>query len=187
MRIPCPHSREITGQDLGPKLCSLRGGMMKIKSSCFLTLSNASKLFFFFSNVMLELLQKPRFPQKLFLSVGDCVRQCSPGSPGPQLRGAGAGSWTIAGSTVRTKVCMPTTSHIGGQDFAWVPWCMVLPSTAPTNHFCLWMDVESTLLRGQPKTKENLLFHHDANVTSLKTHFGPICLAMPAEELERKE
>ena len=42
---------------------------------------------------------------KALLSMGDCVRLCSPGASEPWPRGAGAGSWATARSTGKTKVC----------------------------------------------------------------------------------
>ena len=68
--------------------------------------------------------------------MGNCLRQCSPGAPGPWPRGAGASSQSIAGSTVgstaSTEVCMPITQCTGGRDSSQVPWLMVLDPIAPT-------------------------------------------------------
>ena len=66
-------------------------------------------------NSVLKLLHwKPRLPERLFFSVGDCLRQGSPGALGLWLREPGASSWTASWSTARTKVCKPITQCAGG-------------------------------------------------------------------------
>lgn len=50
---------------------------------------------------------------KALLPVEDRLRQRSPGAPGPQPRGPGGSSRATAGSTARTKVCIPVTQRMG--------------------------------------------------------------------------
>ena len=70
---------------------------------------------------------------KAFVSmVLCCPNQNSPGFPWMQPQGAEVCSPTPAGSTASTEACLPFTWLTGGQDFSWVPWCIVLSYTIPT-------------------------------------------------------
>lgn len=69
---------------------------------------------------------------KALLCVDDCMRQCSPGIPRPQPRGAGDSSWATTGSTAGTEVCMPITRCTERRDCSQFPWSVVVYTTAPT-------------------------------------------------------
>ena len=61
------------------------------------------------------------------LTMSGCLKKCSIGTPGLQPRGVGPGSWTLAGSTARTEVCMHTVQCLG-KSFPMLlqKWCWIL-------------------------------------------------------------
>ena len=81
----------------------------------------------------------------------DCLKECFPGSPGPQPRGARARSRVNEGSSTGIKICMPITSYIGGWDSSWIPCYMVLIPQLPQRHYCLLIDAKLLLLWGRQK------------------------------------
>ena len=129
---------------LGPELCCLRGGVMQKK---FPMCPNS---FFFLLLLHWCARTSPRetsTPANAFLSVGDCLSQCFPGSPGPHLTGAGAGSWATVGSAARTRglVCLLPDARAGETCLgSHGIWCWV-PEFSQW-HFCLWMDAKLLLL-----------------------------------------
>lgn len=63
------------------------------------------------------------------LSIGDCLREYS---PGPHPRGDETSLQAAAGSTVGTKVCIPITRCSPGRDSFQGPWHMILDPIAPS-------------------------------------------------------
>lgn len=105
---------------------------------------------------------------RALLSLGDYLRQSSPGTPRLWLRWAGAGPQTTSGSTARTEVYVPITQSIGGWHTFWVPQHRVLDPRAPPVTFvhswmwncCRW-----------GREVRNILFSHLANFTLLVTKY----------------
>lgn len=116
---------------------SQRRGDMDAKSYCSFYLLQCIQTPIYLFIYLIFLLWCPR-PSKLenctstkaVLFMNDCLRHCFPGALGLWLKGSGACLWPTAVVTAGTKVCMPVIQCITGQDFSWVPWCMV--PTAPT-------------------------------------------------------
>ena len=60
----------------------------------------------------------------------------------------------------------------------------MLDPIAPTKALLSMYGCQINVVEGT--NKKTGTFYHDAHVTSLKTHFGPVCLTMSAGEGEKK-
>ena len=94
-----------------PELCSLEGGMLWVKSSCFFYPVQGFKLTFFFFFFLLQ--QFPRTSletwasTKSFALVGNFLRQSLPGVPRLRQRRTAAGLWTLQGPQAGPRfVCL---------------------------------------------------------------------------------
>ena len=93
--LTCPHF-PLWEKSLGPELCFLGGRVTWVKSgySSFpLQCVQTCIYIFLFQQCAGTLPLETWASTKVFLLVGDCLRQCSPGAPRLQARGAGA-AWS---------------------------------------------------------------------------------------------
>lgn len=113
----------------------------KIKLFLFLSLMCQNLYFFFFFTLHWSSGTSPLesfTSTKALLSVSDCLRQCSPKSPGLWLRGAGASSQDTAGSMASTEICILLPSTWMGKAF--YGSCGILCSIPQLlQRYCGWM------------------------------------------------
>lgn len=114
LTLPCRRNHRRRGSLLALSCAALEEGVIWVKSNCF---SYPLQCILVISPCPRQCVES--FPPETWisaralLSLGDYLRQSSPGTPRLWLRWAGAGPQTTSGSTARTEVYVPITQSIG--------------------------------------------------------------------------
>lgn len=133
-QLPFPPPQEKSGWASSITLCPLGGGAALSKFHLPCLMRSNSLLFFFFAAAKCWNLSLGN--QDFYKALSSSISQCPPGIPGPQPRGAEAGSQTPAGSTASVKVCLPVTRFPPLHRPRLVYGRMVCISQLPQRYFC---------------------------------------------------